>query len=193
MTDPSLEGARGGPQTEEDSGPGWVASEPEWAGSRCVSPGGSRKDTASLSSRGLGRQAGRPDGTGVTVGTTLSTVPGQLPFPLSRGCTDRLGLDLPGRREGHIASHVPWPLPSSSVCLSRALGQSSVSRKRLCWASPPPRPPYLGSTREGVWSACPPQDRMQGWRSCSWKEHPSRRGSPSLVGSGLPAYLGTAA
>lgn len=90
------------------------------------------------------QQRAGEDGTGVTVGTTLSAVPGQLPFPLSRGCTEwkrrQAGPDLPGRREGHTASHVPWPLPSSSVCLSRALGQSSVSRKWLCWASPPAPP-----------------------------------------------------
>lgn len=103
---------------------------------------------ASPRRRGLARRGGRLDGAHVAVRTTLRTVPAQLPTPLSRGYADWTGWGQTCPGGGHTASRLPWHLPGSSLCLSRALGHSSASRKQLCWAvgqaPPASSPPHLG-------------------------------------------------
>lgn len=107
------------------------------------------------------------------------------------GRADRLGPELPGGREGHTASHLPWPLPSSSLCLSRASGQSSISRKRLCWAVGQATPCFLLTPPGKGCDRPDPSGQDVGLAVLLLERALQPPKVPTPVGSGLPAHLGT--
>lgn len=145
-------------------------------------PRASWRDTGSLGSRGLGWQEGRLDRTGVAMRPTQDC---PLLFPeVAPGGRAELGR-MPGEREGHAASCLPKPEARAGVragpwVRAEPPGGSHAGRRLRHPAT------SLKPSRQGVWSVCLPRTGPVARDPV----HPSRRGSPSLLGPSWPARLG---